>query len=232
MALVGRDVEADVEVLAAPELVERLVGDDGPAVDRGRARGHDGRAVRRLVGEDFVGHGAHDPGGVEGPPVAGDLVIAVPADEVVDRGGHAGRREAVRHALELVHEALGDPVLVQAYGLLAEPLVAHAVGLQRHVVVHPEGVGVLVRQQVTLLEPALVGSARHLHVVPSRHVGARRLVHHRLLLVCEGTHGTSSSQSSYEWGSSQKPAQKRARCPRNIEGRRPYFWYGLSIHID
>ena len=183
IAVVGFHALADIEVLAAPELVEALMAQVGLAVHRGRAGGHDGGAMLLSVG--LHERTAHDLAGVLGPPVAGDLHPIVPRDHVVGGGGDAGSRQALGHAAQLFEPAGGNLVAVQLQRLLGEPLVGHTEGFQGHELVHAQGVFVLVGQKVALLEAALVGGALHLDMLPAVDLLQLGMIDDRLLLLSD-----------------------------------------------
>ncbi len=154
----------------------------------GRTGGGDGRAVRGAGHHDVVGHGANDFGGIEGPPIAGDLVIGVPADKIIHRLRDPGGTQAVGHALKLVEIALRDLVLMKAHRLLTEPVIGHAVDLKRHVLVDPLGVGILVGEQIPFLKATFIGGANDLHMMPAIDIFSASLLEHFLLLNAHLTH--------------------------------------------
>ncbi len=130
-----------VEVLAAPEIVEAFMGDDGPAVRRGGAGGHEARAMgalrarRRVVG--VLRSNLR-------PPVAGQFHPCVPADDVAERRGEPTGGESVSHALHLIEVFLLDVRLMELHGLFHKERVVHAERFERHVCIDADGVTELV----------------------------------------------------------------------------------------
>ncbi len=127
-------------------------GDEGAAMSLGAALG-------RVLAKFFIA--------MAQPPIAGEAVPGVPADDVIKGGRHPCLATASGKAGHLLQKLPGYLALVQAHRLLHEKLIGHAQGLIGHVLGGRQYGLVILGHQIAVLFAALKRLPLDMHVDPA-----------------------------------------------------------------